>query len=229
MIQVTFEDGFQDQAHALSEKLGIPMLQDPQDVQYGLRVAASGLEIVDLHKKQRPVRVDFHQLNAERSGGDLTKAVNTRVHKTVLDATGGLGRDAFTLARAGCKVTVLEKNPIIHALLEDGLQRAQDLEAVQRMTLIHADSMQALRNHQPEVVYLDPMYPARKKDALPKLEMQVFHALLGAEQNEQELLQVALEQARKRVVVKRPIHAPVIQPASLQFKGKTTRFDVYLK
>lgn len=229
MIGITFEEGFQQQAKTLSEQLELPLVDDPQKFQYGLRITSEGLDIVDLHKKQRPVRVDFHQLNAERSGGDLIKAVNTRMHKTILDATGGLGRDAFMMAKAGCQVTLMEKNPIIHLLLQDGLARAQDLEAVQRMTLIHADSLTAISDHSPEVIYLDPMYPARKKDALPKLEMQVFHALLGAEQNEQELLQVAIKHARKRVVVKRPIHAPMILPTGLQFKGKTTRFDVYLK
>ena len=229
MIGIIFEEGFQEQARALSEQLGLSLVDDPQKFQYGLRITSEGLDIVDLHKKQRPVRVDFHQLNQDRSGGDLIKAVNTRMHKTILDATGGLGRDAFMLAKAGCRVTLMEKNPIIHRLLQDGLARAQDLEAVQRMNLLHADSLTAIPDHTPEVIYLDPMYPARKKDALPKLEMQVFHALLGAEQNEQELLQVAIKHARKRVVVKRPIHAPVILPTGLQFKGKTTRFDVYLK
>ncbi|GEM47902.1 class I SAM-dependent methyltransferase [Deinococcus cellulosilyticus] len=229
MIGVTFEEGLQEQAATLALQLDLSLVDDPARFQYGLRLTPQGLDIVDLHKKQRPIRVDFHQLNEDRSGGDLIKAVNTRMHKTVLDATGGLGRDAFMLAKAGCQVILMEKNPIIHALLQDGLARAQDLEAVQRMTLIHADSLIAMPDYTPEVIYLDPMYPARKKDALPKLEMQVFHALLGAEQNEQELLQVALNQARKRVVVKRPIHAPVILPTGLQFKGKTTRFDVYLK
>ncbi|WP_229684691.1 class I SAM-dependent methyltransferase [Deinococcus roseus] len=226
---MVFEEGFREQGEALAAKLNLPLVQDPEAFQYGLRITSPGLEIADLHKKQRPIRVDFHQLNDERSGGDLLKAVNTKTHKTVLDATGGLGRDAFTLAKAGCTVILMEKNPIIHALLEDGLLRAKDLQAVQRMTLLHADSFSAIPEHPAEVIYLDPMYPARKKDALPKLEMQVFHALLGAEQNELELLQMALQHARKRVVVKRPIHAPVIQAPSLQFKGKTTRFDVYLK
>ena len=43
------------------------------------------------------------------------------------------------------------------------------------------------------------------------------------------LLALARARARRRVVVKRPLHAPTLAPdTSLVFKGRAVRFDVYL-
>ncbi len=41
-----------------------------------------------------------------------------------VDATAGLGRDAFVLASVGCRVRMLERNPVVAALLDDGPARA---------------------------------------------------------------------------------------------------------
>ncbi|MFA0173170.1 class I SAM-dependent methyltransferase, partial [Vibrio splendidus] len=84
--------------------------------------------------------------------------------------TAGLGRDAFVLASLGCKVQMVERHPVVAALLDDGLQRAKKDPDIggwvsERMKLIHASSHDALDKlsndpnfEQPDVVYLDPMY-----------------------------------------------------------------------
>ena len=43
---------------------------------------------------------------------------------TIVDATAGLGRDAFMLACLGAQVTLLERSPEVHGLLRDALARA---------------------------------------------------------------------------------------------------------
>ena len=70
----------------------------------------------------------LHGANAHRSqygGGSqlIAKAcgVRSKQRPTILDLTGGLCRDAFVLACLGCHVTVIERHPIIHALVNDGL------------------------------------------------------------------------------------------------------------
>ncbi len=104
----------------------------------------------------------------------------------MVDATAGLGRDAFVLAALGCQVQMLERNPVVAALLDDGLRRGYlDAEIGpwlrERLTLLHASSLTALVaiEPRPEVVYLDPMYPHRQKSALVKKEMRVFQSLVG--------------------------------------------------
>ena len=60
--------------------------------------------------------------------------------------------------------------------------------------------------------------------------MAYFHDLVGVAQDEAELLDVALNTAKKRIVVKRPRLGEFLdgcKPA-YQYTGKSTRFDVYL-
>lgn len=157
----------------------------------------------------------------------------------VVDATAGLGRDAHILARLGARVTLLERSPVLVALLEDGLDRAagrdQDLGWLRRMRLIEGDAATWLRRctaqERPEVVFLDPMYPPRAKAAAPRKEMQVLQTLLGTVDDTPCLLQAARETATDRVVVKRPRHANALAQhrPHYQIAGRSTRFDVYLR
>ncbi len=180
-------------------------------------------------------------------GQSIAKAagLNKGATPTVLDGTAGLGRDAFVLASLGCKVQMVERNPVVAALLDDGLKRAkQDNEiggwVSERVTLLHAsshDALDSLANDQdfvrPDVVYLDPMYPHpenKKKSALVKKEMRVFQSLVGADNDADALLEPALKLATKRVVVKRPDYANWLaeKKPSMAIETKKNRFDVYV-
>jgi 16S rRNA (guanine1516-N2)-methyltransferase len=91
--------------------------------------------------------------------------------------------------------------------------------------------MQALTESQrPDVVYLDPMFPARSKSAQVKKEMQVFHQLVGTDPDADQLLELARACAKKRVVVKRPRIAPELAAArpSYTLTGKSNRYDIYV-
>jgi 16S rRNA (guanine1516-N2)-methyltransferase len=195
-----------------------------------------------------PVYVDFTGGKADyrrRHGGGrkqtLVRAVGLkRGHRpAVLDTTGGLGRDAFVLAGQGCRVTMIEKHPVIAALLADGLQRAaQDPDiggmVKERLSFTEGDSLEILlklpADQRPDVVYLDPMYPHRSKGGQVKKEMQVLRALIGKDSDSDKLLAAALKTASKRVVVKRPSYAPPLSgpEPDMTYKTKKNRFDVYL-
>lgn len=155
----------------------------------------------------------------------------------VVDATAGLGRDAFVLAALGCRVKMLERHPVVAALLDDGLQRGyQDAEIGlwlrERLTLVHATSLTVLADlaPRPEVVYLDPMYPHKQKSALVKKEMRVFQSLVGRDDDADGLLAPARRLATKRIVVKRPDYAPPLGnvPAHAAILTKSHRFDIYM-
>jgi len=154
----------------------------------------------------------------------------------VVDATAGLGRDAFLLASLGAKVTLVERSPEIHALLRDAMTRAIEAgggaaDAVARMTLVLGDSKALLPDLAAEVVLVDPMHPPRRGSALVKQEMRLLRALVGADEDALDLMQAALAAASKRVVLKWPLHAePMagLPPPSHQIRGKTTRYDVFM-
>jgi 16S rRNA (guanine1516-N2)-methyltransferase len=188
----------------------------------------------------------------------LGKAVGLKKRPlpTVLDATAGLGNDAFLLASAGCRVQMLERSPVVHALLEDALRRAcnaqdtsvittpeQDASpevmadelldrAVQQLTLMHADFLTTpLGKNSVDVVYLDPMFPADRKTAKSGKGMFLLQTLLGEECAEQEMLTRAQSVARSRVVVKRGKRSGFLAGVKpeISFRGSSSRFDVYLQ
>lgn len=197
------------------------------------------------------VSVDFVEgtlgFRRRRGGGRgqaVAKAVGlkgAKVPPRIVDATAGLGRDAFILATLGCPVLALERHPEVFALCQDGLQRAmQDEETAasleDRLQLLAADALALLRAwpqgevaaFRPDVLYLDPMHPPRRKSALPRKEMRLFQDLVGVDRDQAELLTAALETGVARVVVKRPVGAePLLPGVSSAVAGKTTRFDIY--
>lgn len=210
----------------------------------GLYLAAEEQGIV-LHRAgdKGSVWVDFTAGAAQHrrlhGGGELlAKAVGRSKQPTVWDATGGLGRDSFVLAGLGLNVHIFERHPAVYCLLADGLARAllhsDTAETASRLTLHHADAAEymphlAAETSRPQVVYLDPMYPERRKSAAVKKEMAFFHELVGTAQNDAALLDAALATATARVVVKRPRLGDFLcgrQP-DYQYTGKSTRFDVY--
>jgi 16S rRNA (guanine1516-N2)-methyltransferase len=241
------------EAEALAARLGASYLGIVPIRQIGsepvvLLLDDSGLSLqVTGRKAPGPVRSEFVSGKAgyrlAHGGGTgqlIAKAIGLkRTNQTlhILDATAGLGQDAFVLAGLGHQVTMLERSPVIHALLEDGLARAAADDAtvgvVARMTLVHADSIRWLqaRAGQPvaDVIYLDPMFPHRDKSARVKKEMQLFRPLVGDDADASALLEAALACARYRVVVKRSRRAPAIEgdAPALKLEGKSSRYDVY--
>ncbi|MCK4861164.1 MAG: class I SAM-dependent methyltransferase [Rhodobacteraceae bacterium] len=171
-------------------------------------------------------------------GQALPKAIGMKSGNTprVVDATAGLGRDAFLLASLGSEVTLIERSDEMHRLLAEGMERArlaggEVAEVIARMTLLHGDARVLLKGMSPDVVLVDPMHPPRKNSALVKKEMRLIREIVGTDKDSTDLMRVALECARKRVVLKWPQKAdPMegIRAPSHQITGKSTRYDVFM-
>ena len=179
-------------------------------------------------------------------GQPLAKAIGLKggLNPTVIDATAGLGRDAFVIANLGAQVMLIERSPILAALLEDGLGRAShdpELKTIvtDRMDLVETNAIEWLTNlpteQYPDVIYMDPMYPHRNKSALVKKEMRVLRELVGDDEDASQLLHVALNCAKRRVTVKRPRTAPILSGSVLNnrkpnsaVESKNTRYDIYV-
>lgn len=232
---------------ALAERLGLPLDSEAElhlERREGRLVLAG-----DAKRYGHPLAVEFASGKAahrRRFGGGrgqlIARACGFAQGGTpsVVDATAGLGRDAFVLASLGAPVLMVERVAAIFVLLEDGLARAlgdaETAEVAARMHLAHGDAatelaaLVAAADFPPQVVHLDPMFPHRDKSALVKKEMRLFRTLAGDDADAPRLLEAALDVATHRVVVKRPRKAPPIEgPAPRHvIEGKTSRYDLYV-
>jgi 16S rRNA (guanine1516-N2)-methyltransferase len=196
--------------------------------------------------------VDFvsgAQAHRRKYGGGksqlIAKAAGIKpgIFPSILDLTAGLGKDAFVLASLGCQVTLLERNPVVFQALHEGMQRAYEhgqkedadlLVILARMRLLNCDGLDFLNNATnitQQVIYLDPMFPERKKSAAVKKDMVLLQKIVGPDDDNNSLFQRAFSTDVCRIVVKRPKLAPSlgdIKPA-LVFQGQSSRFDVYPK
>ena len=156
---------------------------------------------------------------------------------TIVDATAGLGRDAFLLACSGAQVTLLERSPQVHDLLRNALARAaaespELAGVVARMTLVLGDARDLLPGLRADAVIVDPMHPPRTNTAIVKQEMRLLRELVGTDPDALELMRAALAADCKRVVLKWPLRAQPLEglrKPSHSITGKTVRYDVFMK
>lgn len=234
-----------------SIQLNLPVCTvKPIGCDYIVEFSPQGAQLHALEQPNyKPLKLDFTLGGAAHrrkfgggAGQMIAKAVgvNGKLTPHVLDATAGLGGDGFVLACVGCKVTLMERSPIAYVLLADALERARIyaqefdeelLQIMQRIELLPGNSIEYLRNTNLfyPVIYLDPMFPERQKTAAVKKEMQLFHALIGKDEDSAELFALAHQRAWCRVVVKRPRLAPALsdERVGLIIEGKSCRFDIY--
>ncbi len=237
-------------AEALGQTLGLPRVDPGAAPGFDLLLAvtAERLELRRPGVREGPVYADFvggrfgYRVRRGRFGDELlVRAVGLgKGPVSVVDATAGLGRDAVLMALAGAQVTALERSPVVAAVLRDGLERARrhgaaDLvvAVTERLRLVEGDATMYLTRlseaDRPEVVYLDPMFPARTRGSAVKKEMRICRLAAGEPDDADALFGAARRAARRRVVVKRSPDAAWLagRPPHHQQRGKAVRFDVY--
>lgn len=240
----------QESAEHLSRSMGLPFVLLPRDqttMPLVLYLSEKGLELRIIDRQtghQSSLHVSFisgragyrlrHNLNIRLP---LARAVGIKsgFRPVVVDATAGMGVDGLTLACLGCKVTMIERSPIIGSLLEDGLLRAEQdnffRPIIKNVDLQINDAIEYMTtlDRKPFTVYLDPMYPHREKSALNKIEMRTIRRLVGDDSDSLSLFETALKMASNRVVVKRPKSAPSIgdKTPNHTVMMKNGRFDIY--
>ena len=242
-------------AMIFSKQSGYPCVSNNEiNTKLNLNYTNEFVELRDM-EKNISIHIDFISgdlAHRKKYGGgrgqSIAKAIGLKhgiKPPTVLDATAGLAKDAFVLACLGCSITLVERSPVIVELIKNAIQRAENDEHFQTILekgfiVINKGSIEHLTDLTnkalsdddiyPDVIYLDPMYPDKKKSASVKKNMQILQKLLGKDEDTQELLNAALNVAKKRVVVKRPKGAESLTELkpTHTVESKKTRYDVYI-
>jgi 16S rRNA (guanine1516-N2)-methyltransferase len=233
--------------HQLAERLGVPLYQSingetPESFFLSWRDDCLKLLDKELLKKGGLV-VDIEPRHGEQRSwpapkqGPLAQALGRKT-RVIVDATTGWGQDSLHIFRMGYEVLCMERSPLMAELLIDGFKRLAEQDWMRRLNLhppglLIGDAIDMLTALviQPDCIYLDPMFPPKRKNsALAKKSMMVLRDLLGDDQDKEQLFAAALAAAGKRVVVKSPDYAePLCGKPNESFQGKLLRYDVYFK
>lgn len=237
---ISFSEGaLAAKAQELSEFLQIPVNPPGSgDFSFNLELSNEGLRLQDSQK--RVLEIDFikDHLNYQRRGlrGKhelLAKALGyAKGVRRVLDLSAGMGIDAVFMTQLGFQVTSVERSKLLYVLLREALMRAPELQS--KLQFVCADSYEYLQastsSREVDAIFFDPMYPHKKKTALPKQEMVVFRELVGHDEDASRVLTEALKWPVSRVVVKRPLGAEELLPGVRHaFEGKVVRYDMYMR
>lgn len=241
IVVLTKTEELQQEAQTLAKHLKLNLcyqIPESESTNLVLRLDDDGLALVE---NGQALRGDFTQMlprlkHNNINGEILVKAAKIKGAEgplTAIDATAGMGEDALLLAAAGFSVQLYEYDPVIAALLRDTLRRAafhpELAPVVARMRFSEGDSLVALSQLQssPDVVLLDPMFPARQKSGLIKKKFQLLQQLERPCENEEELLRGALASTPRKIVIKRPLKGPFLanRKPDYSLKGKTIRYD----
>ncbi len=148
----------------------------------------------------------------------------------ILDLSAGLGVDAIFLSQLGYNITALERNPVIYLALHTAWKKLPD-EKRNSVKFIYASAESFLQHFSNtfDTCYFDPMFPDKKKSALPKQQMIIFKELVGTDDDAGQVVRAVLESKKiARLVVKRPLRAaPLFSKPQSTVSGKLVRFDIY--
>jgi len=247
-------DEMKEKAENFAKSAGYPLMPTNEVTSpINLNYKNDFVELCD-KEKNISIHIDFisgdlahRQKYGGGRGQSIAKAIGLKQGTpppSVLDATAGLAKDAYVLACLGCSMTLVERSPIIVELIKDAIHRAEEdeyfktvlengFEVINQSSIDYLTQLKnktSYKSKHPDVIYLDPMYPNKKKSASVKKNMQILQSLLGKDEDTQELLDAALNVAKKRVVVKRPKEAENLTELKPTYtvESKKTRYDVYI-
>ena len=229
--------GQKEMAESFAKRTGAEIVENPGDYltvlfdSRGVSLAGFGLTY----------QGDFENMLHRVTNGRLQHEMLVRAAKSekpgrrAIDATAGMGEDAFLLAAQGYEVTLYEQNPVIAALLKDALRRARKnmilKEIAERMKLVEGNSVECMEKQLDpvDVIYLDPMFPARQKSGLINKKLQLIQKLEPPCSAETDLFDAAIKANPSKIIVKRPLKSEFLagRKPSYTLNGKAIRYDCY--
>jgi 16S rRNA (guanine1516-N2)-methyltransferase len=247
-IGIFFDAASFEKATYWSEFLKCPMFPAPssqasnfelsKEFFFRIHIQENQVFVRDLENRLLEIDFDKNHLDYQRRGHHgkkelIAKALGaSKGCRKILDLSVGMGIDSVFLMQLGFQVMGVERSPVLFALLSEAFQKTQK-EYLKSYKLYFSDALSFLQENQTTLefdsIYFDPMYPHKKKSALPKQEMMVFRDLVGGDDDAAEVLKAALKWPVRRVVVKRPMKAEPLLPGVIHsFEGKVVRYDSYV-
>jgi len=178
----------------------------------------------------------FNRLKRVEHESLIKKAIGkNRTKLKIFDATAGSLMDTIIFLKLGHKVVACEQSKILIKLLSDGIVRArEEYSFFENLTLINEDSANIIELHKDsDIFYFDPMFNKTKRNLkrsgiLQKISNILIHEKL--QDTSKDIFSSIQKSNFKKIIVKRPINSkPLDEKINYQVKGKSIRFDIYIK
>jgi 16S rRNA (guanine1516-N2)-methyltransferase len=211
-------------------RTGLPGIDAQEDAVCILEWVAETLELRT--RQGEALRAEWQRPVAAGIRQPFTRALAPARNGMVIDATAGLGGDSLQLALLAGKVISVERHPVVFTLLAAAIQNAvgKGWPAAAKITPRFGDAVDIIaRLPAADVIFIDPMFPPkRKSSALPPKAVRILRDLVGDDQDSDALFDAARTYAVRRVIVKRPLHAPPMAADAIAVHtGKVIRYEVY--
>jgi len=178
----------------------------------------------------------FNRLKRIEHESLIKKAIGkNRTKLKIFDATAGSLMDTIIFLKLGHEVVACEQSKILIKLLSDGIERArEEYSFFENLTLINEDSANIIELHKDsDIFYFDPMFNKTKRNLkrsgiLQKISNILIHEKL--QDTSKDIFSSIQKSNFKKIIVKRPINSkPLDEKINYQVKGKSIRFDIYIK
>ena len=162
----------------------------------------------------------------------------------IIDGTAGLWSDAFLCHIWGHRITAYEQHPLLAFMGNLAYEKFKNSEPDENekfgsmqgrfSSFALKELLLESQKEKIDILYLDPIYPEKKKVALNKKELRMVKKLVGHaildDPSLVNFVEACVPHVNRRIIVKRPIWSPELKRSSGSVrlvKGKTTRFDVF--
>ncbi len=219
-----------DDLNKFSEQLGRELVFEWLEGQYWLHSDLPRERPIGIEIDKELVRHEEYFKKSSLQKELLARAVGVKgpYRPKVLDLTAGMLGDSLLLLSFGCEVWACERHPVIRFLIESALMNAQHPK-IKSFHFLPGEASSILEAAPTvDVIYFDPMFEDVNEKTSPRKEMRIFRSLVGSDADSIQIFKKSLDLKAKRLVVKRPRQSAVLfQKPSVEYIGKSTRYDVY--
>lgn len=194
---------------------------------------------ITLHKKteKKKIKIDKIKKNIIKRIKNpekelIAKTISHIKKYKIIDTTGGIGIDSIIFASLGNKITLIEKQPLIIKILKNLFKSLQEIKFITKNIKIKygnsIKTIQHLKNNSKNIIYLDPIFPIKKKNDITKAYASIIKNIGSNTKNYKKLFEISLKKAKK-LIVKRKKNSESINKKKPTYKisGSKIRFDIY--
>ncbi len=175
------------------------------------------------HETNPPSKIELKEMKNAKSN-DLVYKLFPKKNSSILDCTGGFGRDAIEFSKLGYKVTMIEENPLVLMAVKKFLDKYDK----PNLRLIYGNSLDYLRMKSDsfDYIYIDSMFKKSKNKSKSKKDLELLQYLCREKITRFNLIREARKNLCERIVIKDSSSSLLKYDSDYSIKTKLIRYNI---